>query len=1652
MEGMSVGSDQLFEELHALYESGRYHTAYVRARDVGLLDVSRDARPAQVLLAARLILQAGAPRRARMMVLSTWRRHRRDPEACLRYAYELADHGPLPALRFMEETGELVSGTPEIRSNWLSLRALELSQLRDFRQADDAWKAAMEVSVQPWTWCVRAMIDGARDQTGQAIDSIRKARAVAPWYRPAVAIEAEMMLRERRVDEATGLLVEASRRLESASIELSLHFRYRERQDHDAALGCIERVIRYSPLMERGVHIQVAALLSDVQYLRGDDALSAHLASLTPFEALHRMTARALSDRHGKRIQLAVSQVPQHHNTCAPATLTSIAEFWGARVTHVELAEEICHDGTPAISERRWTIARGFAVREFTVTWNSAVALLDAGLPFSMVSEFATSAHLQAVIGYDARRRSLLIRDPSSLSLSEYEWESIERSEGPFGPRGLLFVPKEQEALIEQIRLPDAALYDDHFAVENALEEHDRDTARLAYERLVAVAPDHRLRLQARRALAHYDGDDRGALEWSDAMLARFPEDIRLLVRKLWLLDRVASRAERLELTERLLAKADLDPTVLADCAEVIAETADGAARARRLALRSIRRAPTRQLGYRVLAGILWDEGERAGAARLYRIASCLAEGSEPAAWSYFLAARLAGTLDDALEHLRDRVARMSARSALPAQTLCEAYRVLNRWDEAFRLLDEALAVHPDDGALLQVMSEQYRSAGDMDRARELLERARPHSNDRHWRRGAAELAAHAGRLEEALGYWRELAERDPMDAQSQSELVRGLVRTGDVDAATAHLRRQCQEHPYFVPVHRLLIDHIAEHAPGELREHLEEFVRRHPTSGWGLLRLVALHRDAGELVLARECLERARVCETDRAAIACAEGDLLIREGHRDPARERFREGIRADVDHPRAISRLLDLATTAADGVKELDFIAREIERQGTSGSALLAYAGDLDRWLDPRSALARVQALRQRYADLWVAWSVEISALVRAERGDTALELARRAVARFELTPGAWRQLASLHEQRDERRAQVAALERAIEINPHWLEAHQALAEALDKAGEPERARAAMERAIAEDPLAAVNYGYLAELAWSREAKEETRRHLERALVLEPEYQWAWDRLRRWFERDVVVAAARAACERSPRAIRARFVLAELDDEASVGERVARLDEVLAHDPSHTEASDTKARLLAEAGRWDEALAACAPSFWKGEVPFTLRGRAAWIREARGDREGAIEDMLSVLATATQYEWGMQRLMEWAQAEGNARYLEVAEKAAPLAPTMAAAIAHLGEAQRLNDDSSSAERSFTRSLALDASNVLARLGMFDIHLDRGEVTQAAPYLEDLDDDNPWVVARQVQLHVAQDRLEDADQAFHRVCELDWGTALPINEAFDGFERAGHKERARALLIEAAAKEGASELVAAVWWRRLGVFKSRHWRWRQIRRMAPSKGRAACFHEQVEDYMRKGLHWTFLAFILSRWRILRSQTDLWGTIGYGLLRMNSPNLAIRWMRSYPSRGGVAPWMLLNLASAKLWVGRARDAWAVFRDALTLPADNTTYRHQLYLAGPEAVLGEVREARALLERALPHVTTEEDRFLAGFAEAIIAFERSRKPEAERRAEFNDAMRALWDAIPGGENRSKLSRATRIHYGKMAALLRSTNNRLSSGPSELRER
>jgi tetratricopeptide (TPR) repeat protein len=520
------------------------------------------------------------------------------------------------------------------------------------------------------------------------------------------------------------------------------------------SLDCLDRFQALSPLLDREGRRWLAARRSDALYELGDLEGARRQATLAenPFHA-------ALADRltrpaeDGRRVLLGVPFVRQHHKTCTPASLASVASFWSRPVDHLALAETICYDGTPRHRARAWAEADGWVVHEFRVTWESACALLDRGIPFVLAIAGPMFGHDQAVVGYDARRGTLYVREPSGPFLVEVLAAPFLDAQRWSGPRGFVLLPRAEHERLAGVELPDAWAYERLHQIQMSLEAHRPDAAEALQREMEGTLPDHPLTLWAAALVAGSAADEATQVQCIEGLLRRFPDCAALLFRKLSLLQGVAPPRELRRLLDQGGDRHPRDVPLLSLRAHVLSLDAREHPRALR-ALRAVLRmgiSPTTGHDLLSLARIEEARGRPEAALELYRFSACFEDMNESFAATYFSAGRARNRTDEALALLRRRFERLAPRSGHPGMTLSWALEQCGYVPQALDALERALALRPADGELMLLAADAHARHQRLERAESLLSAAYHRSPLEAWLRTAARAAfAHVTVTQEA--------------------------------------------------------------------------------------------------------------------------------------------------------------------------------------------------------------------------------------------------------------------------------------------------------------------------------------------------------------------------------------------------------------------------------------------------------------------------------------------------------------------------------------------------------------------------------------------------------------------------------------------------------------------------------------------------------------------------------------------------------------------------------------------------------------------------------------------------------------------------------------------------------------------------------------
>jgi len=1606
-QGHDIPVDEI-AEITRLYERGLY--LQTAQRTATLPPVKEWRGTAARLIAGRLANNVHAPRLSRWLHDCAWRDDRRSAEAAYYFALTImGNRGPLAAWKFLRKLPPFPEATPAERTNFLTLHARIASTFRDFESATKLLAEAEALQAdRAWLFVEKGWIHERQDAYEEALASSRHALSLHPHFRPAVQSAAHQLQLLGRDDEALAFLAEESRILESSSTVVQLATLQTELGLYREALESWERVRALAPWMEEKIVEWWEARVSDARYFTGDLAGAAEAAARSKNPWHEKLVERLQSPPpDARRVLLPVGYVRQHHFTCAPATLSALSRFWQMPVDHLALAAQICYDGTPDHIERHWADENGYHVREFRVTWPTIVALIDRGVPFTLTTVETMSAHLQAVIGYDSFRNTLLIRDPYERTHGEWPADDFLERYAANGPRGMLLVPLAEQSRLDGIELPDAGLHDHHYRLQRALAAYDRPAAQQHFEALERLDPAHRLTLQARRSLASHDGSLPRQLAAVEELLTRYPKNGNLLWAKLVALRELARREDYLAFLHGLAGEKDSEPLFWRELAEELRQDARRQGDLQRLLLRALRFRPVDPDNLHSLANLYWDRREFAEATELYHFATSLRDKVDFYARSYFLAARHVRQTDTALALLARRFEKYRAQSAQPTRLLFWALTLLDRQPEAFERLEAALAQRSEDGELLLFAADAFARHGHGERGDALLGAAEKRASRSAWLRTAANLADYRCDLPAALTLWREALTEEPLALDAQRAVTRLLAETQSRAAALAHLAEACARFDHHIGLHELWVEWARGDGHAAAEPVLRKLLALHPEHAWAHRELAlvcsALHRPEE----AFPALDLAAQLEPHAAATAGVRALVALQAGQLADAREHARAALRLSIDYDSAIRALLDASPSFEDKRAAVAFLREELIHQVVYGDGLLAYRGVAFEIVEPPELLASLREALEARPDLWHAWSAVVLQLIDTQQLEEALVRARQATERFPLLPRLWLDLAQVHRARGEREQEIPPLRRALQLSPAWGQASRQLADTHQRMGQYQEAVEVLERAIAAAPLDPYNHGCLADAFRHLQRHDEAVAKLEHALKLEPGYDWAWDALRSWSpeqgEKNRAVRLARELTQLRAGEARSWYFLAQSLSGAPLREKLDALNRAITLHPRFLDAHDFRAQLLAEARRFDEAFTACAPAAFGDTPPILLRGRAAWIEASRGRTRAAITRMRALVAEAPDYYWGWSMLADWHLTDRDLPAAEeAARKMARLAPRTAIPLGYLADIQLQSGQEEAAFETLRRAYEVDPTYAFAGHALFDRHLEKGRLAEAGQILGLLTTHlpGPRTLAAQARLHTQLKRKEPALAVLRELLTVAEPHTPALHATTRALVEAGWTGDVESTLFDAIRQPGVNPEVGLLWVRRFaarGQWKAREHLYRLAPHSEIGRRARAAYLEELAHHGRTGL---LKRFIRRERKNLEESATLWGTVAYAYVHLRQWHDTVVWMQDWERRQDAQPWMLLNLSSALRELRRDDRALAVNRRALALAHDHTTAQHQLWVALDAGVAGRVPELEAHLAEVREHELGDYERPLFTLVKALRALHTA--PAGERPRVFRE--------------------------------------------------
>jgi tetratricopeptide (TPR) repeat protein len=523
------------------------------------------------------------------------------------------------------------------------------------------------------------------------------------------------------------------------------------------------------------------------------------------------------------------------------------------------------------------------------------------------------------------------------------------------------------------------------------------------------------------------------------------------------------------------------------------------------------------------------------------------------------------------------------------------------------------------------------------------------------------------------------------------------------------------------------------------------------------------------------------------------------------------------------------------------------------------------------------------------------------------------------------------------------------------------------------------------------------------------------------LEPGYERAWECLSGWS--DVLGCPAKAL--ESARELTARrggearswlFLARLLDAPEQFDERLAALDKAIELNPRCTDAYDLRALALAQAGRWDEAEAACRPAAWNGHPPMELRARSAWLLAERGDVEEAIQRMREVVAEEPQFYGGWSRLADWCRfVEDQPGYLQAAEALVRINPQYEVSLGYLGEARLMNGDREGSREAYRHAFELNPQYEFAGNALFDLQLEDGDLSGASATIRTLKEHSKsgYVIARDAQLASREKNHAQVLACLRQACTTESETTWPVEATVQAAIDAELAPAAFSALEEEAFGERPQPEVGGEWVL-LGT-KLGHWhhvgeRLKELLSRGEIGERAVYVY--VEALYKDGRARELVDYVHRHREWLRSNTLAWGAVGYALTGIRNYAEAASWQQDWRERQDARPWMLVNVVEGLRNTGRDAEAAQASLAALEMPQPKGQHLHRLWLAADAITAGDMDLASEYLEPENPEpldadygfldlcVRTAIDMATAEPDEAAEVFASIRTALAETRREY----------------------------------------------------
>ncbi|WMS86787.1 tetratricopeptide repeat protein [Pleionea litopenaei] len=1232
----------VINQLEDLKKQGRYVDAYrLAVTHWGEFDTMTSKE--QLLQLIAVLDRVGLGRSGDAIRYRLHRQYPDDPEVALRAAYlYLYSRGPATVWELADKHLSSQNLSKQQRAEWLLLKCLTASTLRDFENAQELHEEAGKHFKDDWWHRVLGYVLTDKEEYTKALDYLLPLYQSNPSEGLLLQIAKTLSFAEQE-SQAIELLAEESPKYQSHRPWFHLAHLYKECGEREQLIYALQQAEENCVQKDKQLIRNFSYLYGYVALEQGDfeTARTKFLENNTRYSQV--IAENILTDEGNKKVRLDVPFIKQGFLTCAPASIAAVLNYLGQSYTQEEIAKEVCYDGTPDYLQHEWLDKQNIAFIEFDLEWSLAKQLIDRDLPFTFVTRSGNESHMQVVTGYNEKTGVLYLMDPSSPGVTEILAKLAIEMNASVGPRCMVLLPEKTTGKVDGLIFPAEVSYQHYRAFSQHIRQHNLEQARDVLQQMKQHSAQQRLTLMAERSLAIELQDEYLIESSTSQLLEKFPDEPWLITSRFYALNQLGRRREALAFLHESFIRTgqqELLETWLLEVYEIPEYSQAVKEQVNRLHRMALYYAESNW----ILGHLYWFDGKHDLARRHYRWSITLNDRDERYTESYFKSCIWNGRQKSAARFLKQRWENYREKSSGPAISFFNALSFMDLEHQGMNVLRKSAQLRPNDDYLISFYLRKLIEFGEY---REFKKIYSEKSSILH-RKDALSIKAEYFYVTDQHNKAEAIYEQLIVLYPSVAEYYRSLFRLQLVKGEQVEIDRRLDElleKIGFAPFSAWLI--ADWHSDSKVKEKLlSALVNEHPGD------VSAVSRYA-QMLIARDDFEQAKAClskhlseHTQSAELLALLSNIELRQDNIKVAQDYAWQAIEKNIDSDAAFDALIYSHMGIDERKLMLQRLWTLLKANLSSGDFLWNYWHIARAWLEPKELQRFCSHIKEKYSHSWYSYVLVAKQFVDENKIDEAEKTLLAALKKFPLLPRVHFELGEIYVLKNDIEKAIESFLQVLIFNPSWAQAARRLAELYEKVDDIEASQKVLEKACRYNSHDGILFGLRADLKLKQEKQDEALELLVQAVSKDTEYNWGWRTLQSTGEMlgrpSIALDTATKLTEESPRNSSAWIALSRLVDSPENCE-----DALLRGLEQTPRAIDLRRELIEfyiDSYQFEKAQEQLDSAFWQGNPPLSIHALKASIFARQGRYGEAIEWLENFLKSHDNYYDGWEKLHHW------------------------------------------------------------------------------------------------------------------------------------------------------------------------------------------------------------------------------------------------------------------------------------------------------------------------------------------------------------------------------------------------------------------------